>query len=140
MERTILFRGKDIKINRWVRGGYYAQDNGACLTNHHRVHHYIGEYHFFDWDLVSTEWYEVNPNTIGQYTEVNDKNNTPIYEDDVVSAHYIIDGEPIIGAVTFRNGSFCIKHFGRDNAPNFDLVRDIKVLGNIHDNPELLKE
>ena len=92
----------------------------------------------------------VKPDTVGQYTGVTDKNGKEIYEGDV--ALYIkhsFDEESenmdevftdVIGAVVFEYG--CFQHeksrFGWEGERSI-LLDDCEIIGNIHENPELLQ-
>ena len=69
-----------------------------------------------------------------QYTGVNDKNKKEIYEGDVIVQKH---GE-IKGVVRFRDGVFGVDT-GKAFYP-FPAYKDIEIIGNIHENPELLKE
>ena len=80
-----------------------------------------------------------------QYTGFKDYHCKDIYEGDIVSffndEDYII--KPGYAEVIFENGAFCLKHFkyGTECLGNFDIDdMNISVLGNIYENPKLLKE
>ena len=81
-----------------------------------------------------------------EFTGLTDKNGKEIYERDVVLFTWFSYGEYELeteyqGSIDFLNGSFlfCCEH---GNYPlselEFDSESDIEVIGNIHDNPELL--
>lgn len=90
--------------------------------------------------------YEVETNTIGQYTGLKDKNGNDIYEGDIVKAPYL---DPIFADVVnnmfvniivgYNKGSFVLKYDGNLRVYISDLYDNIEVIGNVHDNPELLK-
>ena len=131
--REILFRGKRIDNGEWVQGFY---------IHHRNVAHYIidiqhGGYEDIDGGFFVPRWYAVNPNTIGQYTGLTDKNGKRIFEGDIVD---ILTENEEIGIVAYDDGGFLV------NADGFDVDfhsningTDLEVIGNIHDNPELLK-
>lgn len=81
-----------------------------------------------------------------QYTGVDDKNGTPIFEGDIVKGMclgYCYDDE-FKDVVEFNNGSFCLsKEKWKDGTYNWYSLEnhysgDLEVVGNIYENPELL--
>lgn len=130
--REILFKGKRIDNREWVYG-------------------YLGEKYTRagdEWELLGfaiqppqsqNTAYLVDPNTIGQYTGIKDKNGKKIFEGDIVRAHY--DGEyERIYQVMFYNGGYKLK--SKDCYTVYDYSihdehPDFEVIGNIYDNPEL---
>ena len=80
--------------------------------------------------------FEVDPETVGQYTGVNDKNDTKIFEGDVVRA--ITQSTQIYTeAVMFKNGAFWYKNWTWFKF-QFKFEKT-EIIGNIYDNPELLE-
>lgn len=136
--REILFRGKTFRKDggRWVEGGFFqAMDKDG-------EHAFIIEtLNAPDEPLVYYAW-EVDPSTVGQFTGKHDENGVRIFEDDIIKHTYEgeIDtfGNCGFGAVSFKNAEFYVG--GAVNAPlshcfEFSIT---EVVGNIHDNPELL--
>lgn len=138
MNRIIKFRGKSLKNNEWCYGHYSDFD-----------HNPDGLSKMSYWINISVGGYtiEVNPNTIGQFTELCDKNETEIYESDILKV-YIGNGKYELRQVYWWQGTYWTKRVKSyafyGEAPqtlSFYFTNDIKVkvIGNIHDNPELIK-
>ena len=143
--REILFRGKRKDNGEWVYG-YYEFYNGG---------HYIN----IQIDRVNSggypirEFIEIDPSTVGQYTGLT-ANGTKIFEDDIVKCtDTFSDYELFIAVVMFGNPKgeynwgFQLNRISGANA-NTDILlwvdveetgAFIEIIGNIHDNPELLK-
>ena len=132
--REILFRGKgDKKYNdgMWYFGvpiRCYDGDWQICTDNSKRT---------------------VIPETIGQYTGLADKNGTKIFEGDIIK-YKNTDGIKfngvaltVIGKVVYneKNASFAISGKDEIGAKYYDYfpIKNIEVIGNIHDDPELLR-
>lgn len=124
-----LFRGKKIDGGEWIRG-YYAENShgsssiqpkGRCLSC------------------------MVNPETVGQFTGLTDCLNNAMYEGDLVRAFddkKCVFDKFFIGVVTFIGGAFGVEwHFTdfQTFMPFRDIGNKIKVVGNVFDNPEMLK-
>ena len=136
--REIVFRGKRIANGEWIEG---------YITEHTMITHDMQSY--IGWvieckktELYEYNWYEVDPVTVGQYTGLKDKNGKRIFEGDELSWH---NGS---GAVNFDGGCFCVRlhgeieYYGRNNPAIdviFNLYPELEVIGNIHDNPELME-
>lgn len=123
MNREILFRGKWNGI--WVYGDLRQYSENR-----------IGIYSY---DLKRTVK-GVDPATVGQYIGLCDKNGKRIFEGDILRDEY---GSFL--SIIFEEGAFCYKYRGdcrgyAFNDIDFDLYsKTLEIIGNIHDNPELLK-
>lgn len=158
MNREIKFRGKRLDNREWVEGTPVWSANGRCYmitgaeeTEKMGMLHYmingVEETEKMD-VLCQIEYAEVDPVTVGQYTGMQDKNGREIYEEDIVKAPLL---DPIFcvlikdsfcnAEIIFNKGPFVVSYYKRDrNIYLSDLFDKITVVGNIHDNPELLKD
>lgn len=120
MNREILFRGKRVDSSEWFEGSYWLSRSAVRETT------YITDGY--------GNLFCVIPETVGQYTGLNDKNNVKIFEGDILK---------------FRSGIYSVewdnehsKFLQRDGQFSRELhiwIAKSEIVGNIHDNPELLK-
>lgn len=133
--RTIKFRGKSIYGDGWLLGSLIKieKDRYAVIPPLNDIE--IGK---------SIGMYEVCPETVGQFTGLFDKNGKEIYEGDIL--HTITFGfnpEEYTAIILYRNCSFQLSngrnlfYFGQSDLTKMD---DTIVIGNIYDNPDLIKE
>lgn len=123
--RTINFRGKRVDNGEWVYGDYHYRAGGV---------HCIIVMQPNDQGKVVYVVNQVAPDTVGQFTGLHDKNGEEIYEGDV----YRFEHPDSVNEVSYSiGGGFA----GFDFSPSFsdeNTLTDVEVIGNIHDNPELL--
>ena len=138
--REIKFRGKRLDNGEW--------ESGDLLENQGRnfIYHATSESTIEDNDdgRIVVVAVEVDPATIGQYTELKDKNGSDIWEGDIVMAESrdeeydnLLVGLPFL--IMFSYGEFCIAEDEESPWGSISNLDILEVIGNIHDNPELLK-
>ena len=150
--REILFRGKRIDNGEWVEGFYYhstwrhggetkTHDGTAKITT--GIKEFSGAYG----ERTEIIEYEVIPETVGQYTGLTDKNGKKIFEGDIIFCRQEINGNFIdrhmeFGYVEMKHGAFGLHRKQGYYRPFKDWLEDYEyeVIGNIHDNPELLEK
>lgn len=93
--REIKFRGWNAKNNRWIYGYYFA-NRGA---------HFISPDEFVN-PIASADDYEVEADTIGQFTGLKDKNGKEIYEGDIIE-ELLSSGEPVRHVVSWSDEDAC---------------------------------
>ena len=136
--RKILFRGKRIDNGEWVYGSLIDGIYGAVPA--------IVTLPSVDDDFkLDFEYDHVDPSTVGQYTGLTDKNGKRIFEGDVCQTKGIplIDEKPFVAVWNDYYSGFYWENI--DNPRETDMFTQTvaeltEVIGNIHDNPELLKE
>ena len=127
--REILFRGKRVANGKWVKGFAFEQHSPT-----EKEQWYIRSY--------ETD-YNVDPNTVGQYTGKEDKNGVKIFKDDIIKTKY----GRLCQVVWFYSNAYN----GWDLRPIGDVIHtrcpdeydlwvseNLEVVGNIYDNPELI--
>ena len=132
--REIKFRGKRIDNGEWVYGFYFTS-----LSEQEEIVHNIRS--------VSKEGgykdYLVDPETVGQFTGLYDKNNVPIYEGDICQSYTFTKSgaefKEHAMPIVFRDGMFAFGYYSV-NLTYFISEYELEVIGNIYDNPSLIKE
>lgn len=143
MKREIIFRGKRVDNGEWVYGDLVHSKR--CLdgvTTHHSL---IG---------VDMDFFEVIPETVGQFTGLTDKNGKEIFEGDILNKietdYDLWEQNEYEGDEPFHVTKTDVATM--DRLPRFWMVSEEfgyegddlesptnwEVIGNIHDNPELL--
>ena len=142
--KEILFRGKHAWGNCWVYGSLIQATNFCCILDPDDE----GDmnYPYLDGDLGAIDGYTtpVKPETIGQFTCILDKNGKRIFEGDILKCDWgFANGEYTLLTVAFEDGVYICKPLRAVSQVRYLLYTEsetTEVIGNIHDNPELLGE
>ena len=136
--REVLFRGKRTDNGEWVYG-YYTK--ARYFLNKKEMHI------IFEPDVEAfphcefTGYEEVLPETVGQYTGLTDKNGVRIFEGDIVK--YDVNYHDMVISYDVENWGGWLYEDMDDNMQAYSIyefcLKDIAVVGNIHDNPDILK-
>ncbi len=134
--REVLFKAKRKDNGEWVEG-FLTIDPTICV---------------YVIDIVGVTSILIYPETVGQYTGLTDKNGKKIFEGDIVKEEYEVfvsarkkEKRTKIGYVEYSASSLCngyYAYFWNDKEKwrgNFAIHHCCEVIGNIHDNSELLK-
>ena len=130
MKREIKFRGKRRDNGEWLVGDlthswagstciFAPCETGSCYLRNHQV----------------------DPTTVGQFTGLKAKDGKEVWEGDIVMVDYYDEDYPsptFPFVVKFSDGAFCFADDGDIWCP-ISTFKILEVIGNIHDNPELLK-
>ena len=143
--REIKFRGKRLDNGEFVEG--YFQIVRDCTGKYYWINDFLGNIH------------DVDPETVGQYIGFKDISQSEIYEGDILEFEDIgeegyeyIEGYDFTNRakVVYRNARFELEAIRESDSAVFEDMRNChddfvgifkisKVIGNIHDNPELLE-
>lgn len=141
MERSIIFRAKRMDSNEWLFGSLFVDKKEQCYIKEPN-----GKLYFIE-----------DKDTIGQFTGLQDKNGREIYEGDIVRKTETTYRMTDLGVVRYCNeeAKFVLHVTDKYGEYNFSFVKDFQsqdghatvschneyeVIGNIYDNPDLLKQ
>lgn len=137
MKRQIKFRGKLINSEQWMYGGYYYHkptDEQRIIAPTLNVKSILN-----DWN--------VQPESIGQFTGLLDRNGKEIYDGDIITVRgnypRVILWDKVSWAIMpcelYNDKHFWVMNLQHPGSDWWELFADeIDVVGNIYDNPELL--
>ena len=124
--REILFRGKRKDNYEWCEGFY------ARYRNKHYIIEMVNE--------LIVNWHEVFPDTVGQYTGLNDRNGKQIFEGDILRTDLCAETLTVIFNVYCATFQVLLPDgYSEGFCEQYSVTSHVKVIGNIHDNPELME-
>ena len=127
MAREILFKAKRADNGEWVTGYYFKAGEKSMILS------------FFTNETgLYYEMYEIDPETVCQYTGLTDKNGKKIWENDIIRCgrNTVVSWDEHFASWCLTRKGWLYKHFfGEAQNPE-----DCEVIGNIFDNPDLLEE
>ena len=125
--REVLFRGKRTDCGEWVEGDLLHYESGEMA-----ICKGFSKYGYEATEIIGR--YKVIPKTIGQFTGLTDKNGKRIFEGDIVRY------EDDIGYVIYNGDDARFLVDSPNMYISMDYSNEFEVIGNIHDNPELLQK
>lgn len=163
MSRKILFKAKRVDNGEWIEGSLIQGVFVRCADNQDipyilNIDDIDCDYDNFGDLTDGFGYYEVDPNTICQYTGLTDKNGNKIWENDIVDTHVFHEIAEGWGTHVRERGMVCYDKIGMlsiaiditDGIPCYSDILfqaeiagigiDIEQIGNIFDNPDLLKQ
>ena len=139
--REILFRAKRTVNGEWIEGYVFELHPGQYVICDRKQYDLASTLPV--WEFLRYCTYEIDKRTLCQYTGLKDKNGNRIWENDIVGAWS--EGKHTIGRVKRRVDGLYIIYPSYQKQEFWGLCPDengkttVEVIGNILDNPELLK-
>lgn len=119
MTHRELFRGKGLSDGQWHYGDLATSDH-----------------HPKDTIIEDTDFYPVDPVSVGEYIRRADADGIDIYEGDIISFYDQLTATTYVGRVTFAYSAFAVEN-GEAMYSRWADYDKIHILGNISDNPYL---
>ncbi|EBF5192578.1 hypothetical protein FH023_12450 [Listeria monocytogenes] len=132
--REIEFRAKRIDNGEWVYGNLIPfEDSATFIFPDERKGASTLTYAHF----IINNMHAIDEKTVGQYTERQDINNNKIFEKDIATCQFF--DKKITGLIEFIEFMWAVNDRKNQRLYQFNEVSNIEIIGNIHENPELLE-
>lgn len=144
MNREIKFRGKSSVTDEWIYGSLVKIGNESYIVGFDEVE--LDGHHI---SFCSDRPVFTKQETIGQFTRLRDIENKEIYDGDIITVRDIYQKKDYVGCIrgessTYDYGVYFINHPLKNlwtlNDAFFYYGGNVKVIGNIFDNPELMEK
>ena len=133
------YRGKRTDNDEWIKGYLHKIDG---VGKGYRA--FAIQVQDIDSYMCRPHSHEVQPKTVGQFTGLTDKNGKKIFEGDIVQGTIVSAWNKALircEVVYDKDGFISVERTrNQDWVHKVKFAKDIEVIGNIHDNPELLGE
>ena len=132
--REILFRGKRLDTGEWILGGLIKVKIGKVTA----LVIFNPDFAFINGEVKSLDHANVDPATVGQYTGLQDKNGKKIFEGDIWDCGGCIGVIKWEEVICSFEAHYVMHGIEYANAVSDYRAAKVEVIGNIHDNPELI--
>lgn len=146
--RDIIFRGKRLDNGKWVEGFYFERkDTSGKIIEAVIIKDAYEQIMYgqrFIRSNMRSECFRIDPETVGQFAGLTDKNGKKIFEGDIIECWS--EGVKAKGTVQQNRGGLWIiypewqKYIMWRLCPHEDGSTDVEIIGNIHDNQELMED
>lgn len=131
--REILFRGRCVDCKVWITGCLSLYSEPGKVEINYPITLEDDDFNSYE----TFDYTEVDPETVGQFTGLLDVNGRRIFEGDIVFNPTVRESFSPRRAVEYIDGGFT--PFAGDTFGSLWKPNEVMVIGNIHDNPDLIK-
>lgn len=140
INNSVLFRGKCIRNSKWIYGDLINNYDGRVFIG--KVLVLANGYEGTSYDIYGAEigFDEVDPETVGQFTGLSDRNGNKIFGGDILDTpRWVVTYLANVNAGFGMQAGWYIQRDDIESCKELWCTENHEVLGNIYDNPELLE-